>query len=89
MPTIPFADVVNDSLPERGDRAAEVADGSALVAVIQEEPDEDAWFLNIAVWWWTAGLLVVATSVVVGFTGSVPPTRLSGSGQGRPRRRRR
>ncbi|MFE5614396.1 hypothetical protein [Streptomyces sp. NPDC056463] len=66
-----FADVVNASLPERADGSAEVVDGRALVTVTREESGEDAWFVNVAVWWWTAGLLIVAMTVVIGFVGSV------------------
>ncbi|MFF8605747.1 hypothetical protein ACF06X_07390 [Streptomyces sp. NPDC015346] len=65
-----FADAVNASLPESADESAEAADGSALVTVSTlTESDEDAWFRKFTFWAWTAGLLIVAMTVVIGILG--------------------
>ncbi|MFF0201224.1 hypothetical protein [Streptomyces sp. NPDC005017] len=67
-----FADAVNASLPERADESAEVPDGSGLVTVSTlTESDEDARFRRFTFWAWTAGLLIVAMTVVIGILGSM------------------
>ncbi|MFH9959617.1 hypothetical protein ACH4OX_36145 [Streptomyces roseolus] len=65
-----FADAVNASLPEHADESAEAADGSVLVTVSTPTgSDEDARFRRLAFWAWTAGLLIVAMTVVIGILG--------------------